>query len=640
MLIIAAGSLVTGTTLATLTTSAHAAPAHVSWEVRVNQVGYANSAAKVAYVMASSRVAGVPFTITSGSKVVYRGETRADVGRWNSDYPAVYEVDFSSLTSSGTYRIHAGSAVSPSFRIASGAALYTQLVDNAVRYFTSERDGADVDSSVLDRQPANLTDENAYVYKAPSYDDNDNLLGGFTKVGGPVDVSGGWFDAGGGYEKFAYTATYADALMMIAQRDFPSESSTLGPEASFGLNWLTKLWNPAQKVMYIQVGIGNGNAASKGYPDGKIQGDYNFWFLPQAEDQLNVSKGGSPGPTAYYVKYRPVFEAAPPGQPVSPDLAGRFAADFALGAQLDARSGDAAGAQAMLGRARSVYADAKLTDVGQIVTTFPSDYYPGTEWKSDMLWGAAELALADEATGASPAQLETDLQTAAYWAKQYIAQGHPANGDTFNLYDNGAVAEAELLQAMKVAGGTPVISPTVILNDMAAQLRTGEAWAKGDPFELGTQLGPSDASPHAFGLYTTNALYQEYGGGDQFAAFAQQQLNFALGANAWGSSFVVGAGSTYPHCMQSEIANLSGSLTGHGEIQLGAVTDGPSSTSNFTGLGTVSGMKACSAGDYTPFNTNVASYEDNVLSWPSVEPADDYTAGSLMAFALGAAGLG
>jgi hypothetical protein len=28
------------------------------------------------------------------------------------------------------------------------------------------------------------------------------------------------------------------------------------------------------------------------------------------------------------------------------------------------------------------------------------------------------------------------------------------------------------------------------------------------------------------------------------------------------------------------------------------------------------------------------------VSWPSVEPADDYTAGSLMAFALGAAGLG
>ena len=47
-------------------------------------------------------------------------------------------------------------------------------------------------------------------------------------------------------------------------------------------------------------------------------------------------------------------------------------------------------------------------------------------------------------------------------------------------------------------------------------------------------------------------------------------------------------------------------------------------------------MRACSSGHFAPFNTKTAAYEDNVVSWPSVEPADDYTANSLMAFALGA----
>jgi hypothetical protein len=540
--------------------------------------------------------------------------------------------------------VHVGSAVSPTFAIAPPATLYTHLVDNGVRYFTSVRDGADVVPSVLNRQPANLTDENAYVYAAPNYDSNDNLLGTFKKIGGPVDVSGGWFDAGGGYEKFAYTTSYTDALMLMAQRALsnqqgPGESKTLGPEAQFGLEWMSKLWNPARKVMYIQVGIGNGSAPAKQYPNGQIQGDYNFWFTPQSEDRLNVSKGGNPGPTAYYVKYRPVFQAAPPGKPVSPDLAGRFAADYALGAQLKA-AGDPVGARELLALARSVYAAAKTTNVGQLTTTFPYNYYPGTEWKSDMAWGAAEIALADEAAGAPAPQLAADLATAAKWTKAYMAQGHPANGDTFNLYDDGAVAEAELLQAMRNAGGTPVLAPNTLLNDMAAQLRTGQAAAKGNLFELGTQLGASDASPHAFGLYITDALYRKYGGSGQYQAFAQQQLNFALGANAWGSSFVVGAGSTFPHCMQSEIANLEGSLTGHGDIQLGATTDGPSATANFTGLGSVSGMKACSAGNFSPFNTATASYEDNTVSWPSVEPANDYSAASLFAFALGAAGLG
>ena len=51
-------------------------------------------------------------------------------------------------------------------------------------------------------------------------------------------------------------------------------------------------------------------------------------------------------------------------------------------------------------------------------------------------------------------------------------------------------------------------------------------------------------------------------------------------------------------------------------------------------------MRACSAGDFAPYNTKTAAYEDNVVSWPSVEPADDYTANSLLAFALGGSGLG
>jgi hypothetical protein len=582
--------------------------------------------------MLARKVAAVRFEVTTRYGVVYQGTSTENVGSWNSAYQAVYRLSFSGVNSPGVYQVKVTSpaaASSPAFVIGDGAQLYRQLVDNAVQYFTSERDGPDVDPSVLDRQPANLTDEKASIYADPAYDSNDNLLGTLKKIGGPVDVAGGWFDAGGGYEKFAYTVSYADALMLIAARDFSGSYPTLQPEAAFGLQWITKLWNPVLKVLYAQVGIGNGNASNT------IQGDYNFWFLPQQEDRMDVSPGGNPGPTAYYVKYRPVFEAAPPGKPVSPDLAGRFAADFALGAQLSAGT-DPEQAQHLLSLARGVYAMAKTTNVGQLVTAFPHDYYPGTQWKSDMAWGAAEIALADEATGAPAAQLDADLAAAARWATAYIAQGH---SDTFNLYDTGAVAEAELLQAMRQAGLDP-IAPSVLLGDLAAQLGTGEAQAKGDPFALGTQLGASDASPHAFGLFITDALYQKYGGSDQFASFAQQQLNFALGANAWGSSFVVGAGTVFPHCMQSEIANLAGSLTGRGDIQVGATTDGPSSIGNFSGLGTVPGMRACSAGNFAPFNTATAGYEDNVVSWPSVEPADDYAAASLFAFALGGAGLG
>jgi hypothetical protein len=599
--------------------------------VRVNQVGYPETGAKIAFVMLPTRVRSVRFALEGPHGSVYlAGRSSHDLGSWSSRYRAVFELSFSRFEHPGTYRIALTApvrAVSPSFRIASPKALYTRLVMNGVRYFTSERDGGNVNPSVLHRQPANLTDRSATVYADPVYDQNDNLLGKFHKIGGPVDVAGGWFDAGGGYEKFAYTASFADALLLMAERNAPGRYPALMPEAQFGLRWIGRLFDPVHRVMYVQVGIGNGNASNT------IEGDYNFWFLPQREDHL----GAKPGDHDYYVEYRPVFEAAPPGKPISPDLAGRFAADFALGAQLDART-DPPRAAYLLAEAREVYGLAQTSDVRSIVTTFPHDYYPGSEWKSDMLWGATEIALADAAVRGERHHMQADLETAARWGRAYLRQGHQGVGDTFNLYDNGAVAEGDLLKAMREAGGTPVIRPASLLADLAAQLKVGEARAKGDPFGLGAQLGASDASPHAFGLYTTNAIYQQYGGSDAYRAFAQQQMDFALGANAWGSSFVVGAGSTFPHCMQSEIANLAGSLTGQGDIQLGATTDGPSGLSNFKGLGTVPGMRLCSVPGFHAFDNNVAGYEDNVVSWPSVEPADDYSAGSLLAFSYGAAG--
>jgi endoglucanase len=609
--------------------AATAAASGVAPVVRVDQVGYPVSGQKLAYAMLP-RAAAVSFTVTGPAGVVFRGQGR-DLGRWNAHYPAVYALAFGGLARPGRYRItiHAAglAAQSPPFAVGAPAALYPPLVRNAVRYFTSERDGPDVVSSVLGRQPANLTDARAYVYAAPRYDSNDNLLGSLHRIGGPVDVSGGWFDAGGGYEKFAYTTSYADGLLLLAARDTGRRYPSLAAEAGFGLSWLAKLWDPARKVLYIQAGIGNGNASNT------IQGDYSFWFLPQAEDRLDVQPGGHPGASAYFVKYRPVFAAAPPGARVSPDLAGRMAADFALGAQL-AAGRDRARAQYLLGLARGIYAMAQTSHVGTIVTTFPHDYYGGTEWRSDMLWGAAEIALAQEALGGPATALRAELATAAGWARAYLAQGHPPGGDTLNLYDTGAVGEAELLRAMRGPGGTDVMPAGTVLADLATQLRLGERWAHGDPFALGTGLGSSDATPHAFGLYVTGALLAGSGGGNGFGGFGQQQLDFVLGANPWGSSFVVGAGSTFPHCMQSEIANLAGSLSGSGDIQLGAVVDGPSSPGNFAGLGTVTGMRACHAGSYRLFDSPVAAYEDNVVSWPSVEPALDYAAISLLAFAL------
>ena len=144
--------------------------------------------------MLLKKVASVRFEVVTPFGVAYRGTSAADVGGWNANYKAVYKLSFSGLTMPGQYRVKLLSpavAVSPGFTVGDGAQLYGQLVGNAVRYFTSERDGQDVVSSVLARRPANLTDARAFVYADPRYDSNDSLLGTLKKTGGPVDVSGG-----------------------------------------------------------------------------------------------------------------------------------------------------------------------------------------------------------------------------------------------------------------------------------------------------------------------------------------------------------------------------------------------------------------------------------------------------------------
>ena len=215
---------------------------------------------------------------------------------------------------------------------------------------------------------------------------------------------------------------------------------------------------------------------------------------------MDVKKSGNPGPTAYYVKYRPVFEAAPPGKPISPEFAGRFAAASALPQQLAARDNHAK-AEHMLSLARGIYAMAKTTNVGKIVTTFPNDYYSGTEWKSDMLWGADEIALADEALHAPASQVHADLTTAAVGAAATSPRVTRRAATRSTSTTTGPSARASCSRRMRHAPGRHGRSSPAARSstDLAAQLRLGEAQsANGDPFALGAQLGSSDATPARF----------------------------------------------------------------------------------------------------------------------------------------------
>ncbi|MFJ2349275.1 glycoside hydrolase family 9 protein [Streptomyces antimycoticus] len=148
----------------------------------------------------------------------------------------------------------------------------------------------------------------------------------------------------------------------------------------------------------------------------------------------------------------------------------------------------------------------------------------------------------------------------------------------------------------------------------------------------------SPPSSRAFGLVATAGLCTRATGDHRYDAFASRQNAWVFGANAWGSSFVVGAGETYPRCPQHQVANLAMSHSERGDILRGAVVNGPNKAGLLDGLARLDSMRACSAAPsghrWSDFDGHGAGYVDDVAAWQTVKPADDYTATAPLALSL------
>jgi hypothetical protein len=517
--------------------AAGAAPGTVRGVVRLDQVGYAIGEAKRAYLMAEAPADTARFAVVdAGGRTVLSGRVGRRTGGWNDRYPAVHGIDFGALRRPGRYRIVVDgvAAPSPTFRVATRHDLFRTLADDTVQFFQVQRDGAHVPRR-LDRKPSHLTDRHATVYATPVFegDGGDVPAAPLKPIGGPVDVEGGWFDAG----------------------DF--------------------------------------------------------------------------------IKYRPVFRAAPPGARISPNLAGRVAAAFALGAQVEAAS-DRRRARALLRAAASVFAMARTTGVGELVTAYPHAYYPEDSWQDDMEFGAVELALA--ARRLHDRREAGWLRAATHWARRYLGSEHR---DALNLYDTSALAHADLVRALRRSrpGSGFEVSVDDLVADLRRQLESGAGPAREEPFGSPVDVAQFDAATRTFGYAATARLYRRLTGDHTYDAFGTHQRNWALGANAWGTTFVIGEGTVFPHCPQHQVANLAGSLTGGRDVLVGAVVNGPNGAENFEDLGIPDGARACPVDGrnrFGAFDRPDARFLDDVRAWPSVEPAIDFTSTGMLAFALAA----
>src|SRR5215510_11556426 len=504
--------------------------------------------------MSTAAETGATFNVKNqAGTTIFTGSIGANLGRWSNAYANVYALDFDPVTSAGTYTISVSGPVaasSPTFRIDAGGAVYSGALANALSYYQTERDGPNYIASALRTAPAHLNDQNAMTYETPNVNSSGRFSGDLTALGVRIDASGGWWDAGD-YIKGVQTLGYATAMLLTGVRDFPAQmgpgsaGSDFTAEAKFGSDWLLRMWDDPTRTFYYQVGIGTGNA--------KTVGDHDLWRLPHEDDTF----GGS-DPRYRYIRNRPVFRAGPPGSLISPNLAGRSAAALAEAFQVFKNS-DLAFATRCLLAAEHIFDLANTSPTGNLLSVIPFSFYPENEWRDDLELGATELYFA-VAGGGLPAGLpHTDplfyLGQAAHWANAYITGPNDA-ADTLNLYDVSGLAHYELYRAIAQAGNPAGLEVTQaqLLADLKKQLDRALTQAATDPFGFGFPWGVYDTTSHGAGLSVMASEYDQLTGTQAYGADSQRWLANILGANAWGSSFIVGDGSTFPHCLQHQVA--------------------------------------------------------------------------------------
>ena len=695
--------------------------------VRVNQAGYeAGDGPFRAYLMSTVADARGKFKVVDAQgKTAYEGAVGTLLGTWGHNAKVTYSVYALDFTVPGheIYEIKLEgklAATSPRFAVDCPEELYSGLLLNSLFFYETQRDGKNFVPNALRDAASHLKDEDAHVFFPPALDSNDYInhvppMAALRPAKlANVDVEGGWWDAGD-YLKYVETVSYTAALMEIGVRDFPGQmgerarsnppapaaavsyagnsgpgaprSSDFTKEARFGVDWLNKMWDGKTRRLYYQVDntqdwnyYGQGAISSMTgicggtYPSPYcLITEYDIWSLPQAAD--NYKEAGDPKPcylyTTEYICNRPVFVAGPAGAKISPNLAGRMAAAFALCYQLN-REENISLANRCLKNAEEIFAlaDTSFPDpapsVGSgncsncLLTVIPFDAYPESVWDDDMELGATELYFAlheaeqDESLPAG--LLEQDarhyLREAAKYAKNYRALIHDAGyTDSLNLYDVSGLAHYELYRALDAEDSPEDLAMTKseVRDLFLAQVNDAIASSTSDAWGFGFPWNQSDSTSHGAGLSVMASEAYSLTHEKKYEMYAQRWLGNILGANAWGSSFIVGDGSTFPNCIQHQVANLEGSLQGTSggtPVLWGAVSEGPN---GYTTSGTLDGMKLCPAngvdtfqkfnGNNGAYNPSVeALYQDNMQSYSTTEPGIDLSATSFLMWAWRMAG--
>lgn len=555
----------------------------ISEWIRINQLGYRTGDIKVAVFLSSKKSDLRSFSIidaATGKEIM----TIDNVIKTDpmDPFSGCYRLPFTGLKKTGLYRIEAGKAVSPDFRIADD--VYDKTSDFLLNYMRQQRCGF-----------------NPYVSDSCHTEDGFEIYG--ERDDRPfIDVTGGWHDAAD-YLQYVATSANATYQMLFAYVKNPGAfgdgfmpGGTPGAdgipdvinEARWGLDWLLKM-NPAPGVMYNQIADDR---------------DHIGFRFPN-NDTADYGKG----------RQRPVYRCTGRVQGLFgyknrttgiASTAGKFASAFAIGAQVY-RNMDPVFAELLAAKAAAAF-DYGLKNPG-VCQTAPGRapyFYEEDNWVDDMELAAAELYnLTREPKYLQHAVEFGRLEKTTPWmgadtARHYqwypfVNMGHPSIA--------GMLEDVPFKEEFR--------------NYMKEGLSLIKSKGEKNPFRVGIPFIWCSNNLVAATL-TQARLYESISRDESFAELEAAHRDWLFGCNPWGTSMIVGLpeNGDYPDNTHSSYVVVGGQVPG-------GLVDGPVYPSIFNSL---KGIFLANEDEYAPFQNSMAVYHDDFADYSTNECTMDGTA--------------
>lgn len=567
--------------------------------IRVNQLSYFPDGPKRATLVRTGN-SQVDWKLVSASgKVVTSGKTTAN-GHDNSSGLEVQTIDFSSFDKIGDgYRLIVESETSPPFSISRDA--YGDLRNDALSYFYKVRSGIEIKQELAGKgygRPA------GHLGKMPNRGDTSvgcvdtrtarKIYGKAWSCSYKLDVSGGWYDAGdfgkyvvnGGISAAQLLGVYERALNHSGGASLAlSDGLVRIPEAGNGVaDILDEARWELEFLMSMTVpegapyaGMAHHKVHGTGWPSGPL--------LPHTDSEERVLHRPSTAATL------------------------NLAAAAAQGARLFAASDKVYGEQLLTAAIRAYHAAEANPNLYAPYTdgSFGGGDYQDDDVSDEFYWAASELYL----TTGDP-----------LWLKRAKASPH-WSGPVF--YPEGfswrSVAALARIQLASVPSRLSKNELKAIQNSV---IKAADAYLQQQKTEaFGLMYNPKDG----FGWGSNQSLIQnmivvatafDVTGVRRYLQAVRESMDYLLGRNALGNSYVTGYGTTSSHQQFSYMFAASADPS-YPPPPKGALAGGPNSgLADDYAIKTLKGCapQACYVDDARSFSTNEIAINWNApLTW-------------------------